>query len=142
MFSEISELKTIRDQKRRLSEREAELSNPILADLTFVPKVYEWFNEISGKRDCPPRKDSVKSRKQFIFIILFLYSPSVLAGGKMPKGLRKAITEAVNLHSESTISDNCADVVFLYQNYKDFRRDIDYLYSEILSRLKVEGLLS
>lgn len=139
MFSEISELKSIRDQKSRLSEREAELSNPILSDLNLIPKVYQWFNEISENRDCPPRKDSVRVRKQFIFIILFLYSPSVLAGGKMPKGLRKAISDAVNLHSESTVSDNCADVVFLYQNYKDFRRDIDYLYSEIIDRLKGEG---
>lgn len=142
MFSEISELKSIRDQKRRLSEREAELSTPLLKDLSLITKVYEWFNEISENRDCSPRKESVAQRKKLIFIVLAIYSPSTLAGGKMNDGIRIKIAELFNGCSPSNISHNLSDVTFQYQNYKDFRRDIDYLYSEILSRLKVEGLLS
>ena len=37
MFSEISELKSIRKQKSILSERESELSAPIMSDLDYIP---------------------------------------------------------------------------------------------------------
>lgn len=141
MFSEISELKSIREQKSRLSERESELSVPVLADLSLIPMIYEWFNEIQEERDCPPRRDSVHLRKQFIFIILDMYSRSVLAGGRMPNGLRDRIAEAINLRDITFISHNIETVVFLHQHDKHFRRDIEYLYTEIINRLKVKGLI-
>ena len=46
MFSEISELKSIRKQKSILSERESELSAPIMSDLDYIPSIYKWFCEI------------------------------------------------------------------------------------------------
>ena len=39
-FSAISELKSIREQKSRLSEREQELIKPILSDLNIIPVIY------------------------------------------------------------------------------------------------------
>jgi hypothetical protein len=53
-FSSIVELKSIREQKSRLSEREQGLSSPILTDFTLIPKIYEWFREILSGADCPP----------------------------------------------------------------------------------------
>ena len=138
-FSSIVELKSIREQKSRLSERENELSRPFLSDYSLIPTLYAWFKEILANRDCPPNPESVNQRKKFLFIILFLYSPSVLAGGKMPDGLRDALCRTLGMNTGSTISKNCADVVFLYQNYKDFRQDIEYLYAEILERINGYG---
>ena len=45
MFSEIAEIKSIREQKSKLSEREKELTEPILTDLdrnviSVVPRDY------------------------------------------------------------------------------------------------------
>ncbi|RHT78644.1 hypothetical protein DW736_18185, partial [Coprobacillus sp. AM28-15LB] len=93
-------------------------------------------------RGCAPNIDSVTQRKKFIFIILYLFSPSSLAGGKMASGLRPEIAKVLGVQSECTISDNCADVVFLYQNYGDFSGDIEYLYTEIVNRLKFKGLIN
>ena len=45
-FSSISELKHIREQKSRLSEREAELVSPILTNLESIPYIYELFKNI------------------------------------------------------------------------------------------------
>ncbi|EGF56682.1 hypothetical protein HMPREF9446_02102 [Bacteroides fluxus YIT 12057] len=83
----------------------------------------------------PPCIDSVTQRKKFIFIILYLFSPSSLAGGKMTAGLREEMSRVLGIQFKSTISDNCADVVFLYQNYGDFSGDIEYLYTEIVNRI-------
>ena len=139
-FSVVSELKTIREQKSRLSERENEISTPVVFDLSHVKTIYEWFCEIRG--ECNGRNESIHLRKQFIFIILFLYSPSTLAGGRMPVGLRDSIANAVDLKDITFISHNVETVVFMYQNYKDFRKDIEYLYTEIINRLKFKGLIN
>ncbi len=64
-FSSIVELKSIREQKSRLSEREQELSSPILTDFTLIPEVYEWFRDILSGADCPPNPESVTQRKKF-----------------------------------------------------------------------------
>lgn len=134
-FSSIAELKVIREQKSRLSERENELSTPALTDLSLIPKIYEWFCEIVAERDCPPNPRSVTQRKKFLFIILFLFAPSVLAGGRLPNGIRTELAKVFPHLSPSSISHNIEGVVFLYQNYKDFRHDIDRVYSIIMDRI-------
>ena len=83
-FSSIVELKSIREQKSRLSEREQELSSPILTDFSLIPEIYDWFKDLLAGMDCPPNPESVTQRKKFLFIVLFLFAPSVLAGGRLP----------------------------------------------------------
>lgn len=88
-----------------------------------------------------PNIESVTQRKKFLFIILFLFAPSVLAGGRLPNGVRAELSKVFPEISPCVISNNIADVSFIYQNYKDFRQDIDYLYTEIVKRLRVKGLI-
>ena len=140
-FSSIVELKAIREQKSRLTERENELSSPKLKDLSLIPKIYVWFKEILSGRNCPPNPESVIQRKKFLFIVLFLFTPSTLAGGRLPNGVRAALAEVLPEVSPCVISNNIADVLFIYQNYKDFRSDIEYLYTEIMNRLREKGLI-
>lgn len=135
-FSSIVELRSIRDQKSKLSERETELSSPLLTDISLIPELYLWFNEFA-----PVGKDVVLQRKKFLFIILFLFAPSVLAGGRLPNGIRAEISKVFPGVSPCVISNNIADVSFIYQQYKDFRQDIEYLYNQIVERLKVKGLI-
>ena len=140
-FSSIVELKAIREQKSRLSEREQELSVPMLTDFALIPEIYSWFKEILSQLDCSPNFESVTQRKKFLFIVLFLFAPSVLAGGRLPNGIRAEIAGVFPDVSPCVISNNIADVSFIYQQYKDFRQDIEYLYSQIIERLKVKGLI-
>lgn len=140
-FSSIMELKSIREQKSRLSEREQELSLPILTDLSLIPEIYDWFKEVLSGMDYPSNPESVTQRKKFLFIVLFLFAPSVLAGGRLPNGIRAEISGVFPDVSPCVISNNIADVSFIYQQYKDFRQDIEYLYNQILERLKVKGLI-
>lgn len=140
-FSSIVELKSIREQKSRLSERENELSTPMLDDLLLIPELYSWFRELLAGMACPPNPESVTQRKKFLFIVLFLFAPSVLAGGRLPNGIRAEIAGVFPDVSPCVISNNIADVSFIYQQYKDFRQDIEYLYCQIVERLKVKGLI-
>ncbi|ADV44763.1 hypothetical protein [Bacteroides helcogenes] len=125
-----------------ISGEESALTSPLLKDKSLIREIYGIFIELLNEKGCPPNVDSVTQRKKFIFIILYLFSPSSLAGGKMTAGLRPEIAKVLGIQSECTISDNCADVVFLYQNYGDFSRDIEYLYTEIVNRLRFKGLIN
>lgn len=140
-FSSIVELKSIREQKSRLSEREQELASPILTDLSLIPEIYDWFKELLAGMDCPPNLESVTQRKKFLFIVLFLFAPSVLAGGRLPNGIRAEISGVFPDVSPCVISNNIADVSFIYQQYKDFRQDIEFIYNQVLEKLKIKGLI-
>jgi hypothetical protein len=141
-FSAISELKYIRDQKSRLSEREQELIKPILSDLDIIPMIFQWYCEIVGNCGLPERRAGTCFRQKFVFIILFLYSPSTLAGGKIAKGIRDILADILGFKSPTGISNLYVNVTFNYNNYKDYRADIDYLYTEIVNRLKFKGLIN
>ena len=136
-FNKIIRLKKIRIEKSELSEEENILTSPVLKDKSLIHEIYKIFVELLNKRGCPPNIDSVTQRKKFI-----LFSPSSLAGGKMTAGLREEMSRVLGIQSKSTISDNCADVVFLYQNYGDFSGDIEYLYTEIVNRLRIKELIN
>lgn len=134
MFSNIFELKSIREQKYRLSERESEIAKPVLTDLGMIDTLYEWFKEIAlDGKELP--KGNVFQRKKFIFIILYLYSPTTLAGGKMRAGLREKLAEVFPIKEKSVVSNNTNNLVFSYQLYKYFRQDVERIYKEIILRL-------
>lgn len=126
-FSSIVELKSIREQKSRLSEREQELSLPVLTDLSLILEIYGWFKEILSGMDFRLILKVSPSGRTF-------YLPrNVLAGVRL-----SAVFPDV---FPCVISNNIADVSFVYQQYKDFRQDIEYLYNQILEMLKVKGLI-
>ena len=137
-FSSIMELKAIREQKSRLSEREQELSSPILTDLSLIPDIYSWFNDIVAETDSPSNPDGVMQRKKFLFIVLFLYAPSSLAGERLPNGIRAEIAKVFPDVSPCVISNNIADVSFIYQQYKNFRQDIESIYRRIMEKVQAK----
>lgn len=67
-FSSIMELKAIREQKSRLSERERELSSALLQDTSLIPEIYSWFKDIVAETDSPSNPDGVMQRKKFLLL--------------------------------------------------------------------------
>jgi len=138
-FAIISELKLIRHQQKLLAKREKEVAAPRLTNLDLIPEIYRYFCQL-----CPhegERRQSVRQRKLFIFVILMLYSPAAMVGGKMPHGLRERLGDALNITARSTISNNHSDLSFLYQTYNDFREEADNLYFEVEKHLISTGLI-
>lgn len=71
-----------------------------------------------------------------MFIILRLYSIESLAGGRIANGVREAIAQVLGLKSHNSVSNFSRKLAFRYKNYRDFRKDVDFLYGEIENRLK------
>lgn len=120
-----------RIEKARTTLRQAIVDNeiatsPKLKDLNLIPKIYEVFEELKGK------EIKVNDRKEFIFVVIYLYSPNKFFGGKMPQGLRRAITKATKVTCASVISATCTELMVLYTTYADFRQNVVELMNKIL----------
>ena len=66
MFSEIAEIKSIREQKSKLSEREKELTEPILTDLDMIGMLYRWFQEIISQKEIFRSGNVTHERNSFL----------------------------------------------------------------------------
>lgn len=118
-----------RIEKARTALRQAMVDNeiatsPKLKDLNLIPKIYELFKQKKGSFIKP------NERKEFIFVIIYLYSPNKFFGGKMPQGLRRAITKATKVTCASVISATCTELMVLYTTYQDFRAGVDELMQD------------
>lgn len=122
-------------EKARTALRQAITDNelatsPRLKDLSLISKIYEIFEQVKGN------EIKVNDRKEFIFVIIYLYSPNKFFGGKMPQGLRRAITKATKVTCASVISATCTELMVLYTTYADFRHDVDELMQIVLNKLE------
>ena len=100
-------------------------ASPKLKDLSLIPKIYEIFEQMKGN------EIKVNDRKEFIFVVIYLYSPNKFFGGKMPQGLRHAITKATKVTCASVISATCTELMVLYTTYSDFRQGVDELIQKV-----------
>ena len=102
-------IKWIRETKAILSKEEISLSIPLMQDLSQVGNIYDKFMSYHAGRN------STMVRKQFIFVILYLYSPSALGGSKMRRGLREKIAKVLEKNEEWRIQmNNGADAWSLF----------------------------
>ncbi len=123
-----------RIEKARTALRQAiadneQAASPKLKDLSLIPKIYDLFEEIKGG------ETTVNDRKEFIFVVIYLYSPNKFFGGKMPQGLRRAIVRATKVNCASVISATCTELMVLYTTYSDFRRGVDELLNRVMERM-------
>ena len=56
--------------------------------------------------------------------------------------LTHILARILGFKSPTGISNLYVNVMFNYNNYKDYRTDINYLYTEIINRLKIKGLIN
>ena len=138
-FLEIEELKSIHEEKLRLMEREMALSTPLLTELEYIPILYKWYCELSGCCE-EAGVQNTDQKGQFLFVILFFYSPIALVGGRIVSGVRDKLAQLFGFTSPSAVS-NLRDAISFYETYKGYRKTIDQLRDEFMSRLKENGII-
>ena len=138
-FLEIEELKSIHEEKLRLMEREMALSTPLLTELEYIPMLYKWYCELSGCCE-EAGVQNTDQKGQFLFVILFFYSPIALVGGRIVSGVRDKLAQLFGFTSPSAVS-NLRDAISFYETYKGYRKTIDQLRDEFMSRLKENGII-
>lgn len=136
----IGELLSIHIQKSELEKKEIELTTPLLTDKEYIFQIFEWFCELSGCDGCVCDLDT-DNKMKFLFIILFLYSPSCFTGRRIVNGIRDILTELFGYKSSSGVSNHLKSIVHTYNTYRTFREEVIVLYTEIEKRLKDRGLI-
>ena len=125
IIDKIKRIESARTSLRKARQENENASKPIVTDLGLIPHIYEVFKSTRvGDMD-------ITARKEFIFVALYLYSPCRFFGGKMPKGLRKAIGEVTGTSCVNVISKNCAELYVLYSVYSDFKKNVEKAISSI-----------
>ena len=132
-FARIVSIKTLRLKVEEATNEMDAAGRPILLDWSLIPKVHDCFVEYAHHEGICP--DDFTKRRQFIFIALYLFAPKVLVGGKMPIGLRDRLCDALSLNARTALSNQVKDLIFFYQEYKDFRDGVNEAYAYIEERL-------
>lgn len=123
--------KWVKDTKIILYKEEMKLSVSLLNDLSLVGNIYDLF--VSYHQD----KNFRHIRKQFIFIVLYFFSPSALGGMKMRRGLRDKIADVLQC-TASNVSHDYGNVGFFYVKYKNFRNEVNKTIERMLVDLGIE----
>ncbi len=79
------------------------------------------------------RMNTAIVKRQFLFIVLLIFSPRSLNGGKMRGGIRNLLATVLGCKPTS-ISGMCRNLLFEYRHYKDFREGVNCCF-EKLARL-------
>lgn len=121
----IISLERLKRERAALNEQESILAKPVITDLERMDDVYSAFNTIGG------------SRNTFIIIAVRLFSPRSLAGNNLAAGVRNKM--AMVLGCEPTVVSHAFEnLVFFYKKYKNFRKEVDRVYSELCGMLGIE----
>lgn len=111
-------IKWIKEMKTLVLKEENAISVPLLSDLSLVGKIHSLFKE-----HCAGKKVMLH-RKQFIFVMLYFFSPSALGGSKMRRGLREEIAKRLGCTC-SNVSHDYKNVGFYYVTYRKFRTSVN-----------------
>ena len=115
-----------------------EAMSPRLSDVSMMGEIYRHFKDfVSGVK---VNRHSERKR-EFLFIIAYLYCPSVLVGGTMPKGFRGILKELLHVESPSAISNYTSDLFFLYNHYEDFREIVEGAYQYISGAMNLDNII-
>ncbi len=128
-------LRDIRTKCNEIERVATELSKPLLEDLSLLPVLYDAYCEVYAKRGYADAANLVVNRRKFLMVVLYMYCPSALIGGRMRPGLRQRLSEIFGINCASAISDNCAGLLSCYQHYRDFRQDVGVINRAIHHKL-------
>lgn len=123
------------ESAKEASDKAKEALKPILQDLNLMADVLKYFTGFLSARSQTMNADK---RKQFLFIIMYLFHPSALLGGAMPRGFRERLRNLLHVEAPTIISNNTNDLLFLYHHYRDFREGVNDAYSYIAEEMNIE----
>lgn len=140
-LDKISALRSTCEQGAKLSELKTELSTPLLTDTQYIPVIYDWFCELSVPHRIDREELTNPQKAEFLFIILAIYSPITLAGGKLMNGLRDKLAALLGYKSPSAVSNFIAADLYFHYTHTGHKESIDRIYEEIWKRLEERGIL-
>lgn len=139
MFDKLAQIQDLNKRKELLLIEEQNATKAILTDFELIPLLYKWFKE--AQAEIARKEGEVTKRREFLFIVLYLYAPKSLIKGHLPDGLRDTLVNALNSVNKSSISNDINYLYLFYKQYINFRNAVEYAYAFIMDKLSNEKLL-
>lgn len=139
--TKISRMSHLLRERAYIEKEMVRLTEPIEQDIEWLGNCHDVY--VNALREVNPdaNPDSVKSRKKFLFAVLYVFSPGALVGKKLRVGIRNKICEVFGDGAPSSVSHMAENVAFLYNHYSSFRRDVDYIVNAMVKFLKGEDYI-
>lgn len=130
-------------EKAQADAREAQLLidkvfQGVISDLSLLPQLYAWYRDVADrKRFSSDIRNG--NHKQFVFVVLMLYSPMSLYGGKIGSNLRREIAGLLHLRSHTILYYMRDKAVAWNSTYKTFSSEVEAAYEALMVRLREQG---
>lgn len=132
----IKTLKLVRQEISELQEYERSISSTLVPQSISIEDVYKNYLDVARERGVD-MDDTMTLRKNFIFISAWLYAPGVLAGDRMPRGLRNNLMKIFGVYAPTAISNNFAETNFYFNNHSSTRSELTEMANETLRRISI-----
>lgn len=131
-LKKLEELREVRNRQEELKKIENELVRPVITNLSLIGDLYEQFQQLTADMN---RWNKYSKRRMFLFIVVWLYSPASFVSERLASGVREEITKVLNLKSRTIVSNEMHNLLFVYQTYKQFRKDTNYVFQQLVTWL-------
>lgn len=131
-LKKLEELREVRNRQEELKKIENELVRPVITNLSLIGDLYEQFQQLTADMT---RWNKYSKRRMFLFIVVWLYSPASFVSERLASGVREEITKVLNLKSRTIVSNEMHNLLFVYQTYKQFRKDTNYVFQQLVTWL-------
>lgn len=124
---DIDRINGIRSLFSQIEEAHKQLNTVLserITDMSVLSFLYGAMNAAGVSRDAK------------LFILLYLAAPEALAGKKMRKGVRPTFSILFGYKSGSAISVRSRDLMFRYNTYRKFRKEINDAMRQVESILQ------
>ncbi|WP_163215048.1 hypothetical protein [Bacteroides sp. 519] len=137
-IKKIEDLKAYHNQKQQIEMAETKLAKALLTDMNDLKLLYDIF--IYVEEMPTERLDIYEYKKMFMVIAFLFFAPQVLAGQKIPYGMRGPLKNVLEV-CDGFVSRSKKDKIFLYSENERFRETIDAIYDKMYVLLQAQGKL-
>lgn len=126
----LGQFKEAFEAQRQLNIRIDRMKGERLTDLSLIPRLYEEYNRIASESGF--RGDLRNgNHKQFLMVLLLLYCPECVFGGRISRLFRSAVASVLSLKSGHIVYSMRDKAAVWYMNYSRFSNEVDIAYREI-----------
>lgn len=126
----LEQVKEAFEVQRQLNMKIDRMKGERLTDLSLIPRLYDRYREIASEYGF--NADSRNgNHKQFLMVLLLLYCPDAVFGGRIFRLLRNAVASALSLKSGHIVYNMRDKAAVWYMNYSRFSSEVDIAYMEI-----------
>lgn len=126
----LAQLKEAFEAQRQLRMRIDRMKGGRLSDLSLIPSLYGEYRKIAESEGFSADSRN-GNHKQFLMVLLLLYCPEAVFGGKIPRGFRDAVASALHVKGHIVYSMRDRATVW-YMTYPEFSNEVDMAYRCIL----------